>query len=113
VRGLFRSWGFSRSLPDAQLFHAIDCAAGLDFEEVDAAHRGVGCPTLMAWAGDDQLIEASIFKELSEIVPEGPRLDFVEGGHNIQKSMAVEIAEKIVFWMGDSCDLFVRPFRRV
>ena len=58
-------------------------------------------PTLVAWARDDRLIEAEIFDELSPKAPDGPRLPFDTGGHNIQKSQASELADAIVAFMGD------------
>jgi pimeloyl-ACP methyl ester carboxylesterase len=52
-------------------------------------------PTLVAWAMDDPVISMATFRALADAVPPGPRLEFVDGGHNVQKTHAQEIARAI------------------
>ena len=40
-------------------------------------------------------IEAAVFEEHAAKLPAGPRLRWPTGGHNIQKSQAVELAEAL------------------
>ena len=56
-------------------------------------------PCLVAWARDDRLVAPHIIEGLVEVVPEGPRLCFETGGHNLQKTQATEIAEALRCWM--------------
>ncbi len=62
----------------------------------------VAQPSFCAWANDDQVIESDISREVADALPPGPRLEFETGGHNIQKSRAVEIADSLVPWALDA-----------
>ena len=95
LRRGFRMAGFPPVWDDQALLHTLDCAAGIDFDAIDAALGAIRCPTLLAWALDDPLVEPAIGEEISARLPEGPRLSWPEGGHNIQKSHAVEIGEAL------------------
>ena len=53
-------------------------------------------PTLTAWAEDDPFIEKAVLEEHAALLPPGPRLSWREGGHNVQKSQAVELAAALV-----------------
>lgn len=91
----FAQAGFPSYYDDDTLRHTLRCAGGLDFDVVAAAHRALRVPTLVAWAEDDPLIEPAIPLELIDVVPEGPRLRFESGGHNVQKDHAEEIGRAI------------------
>jgi pimeloyl-ACP methyl ester carboxylesterase len=73
-------------------FHSIGAA---DFTELRRAASGPLPPTLLAWAEDDNLVEADIPEELARALPEARRLIFKDGGHNIQKTRAPELAAAI------------------
>ena len=95
TRRLYVAAGFPRSLSDGEIEATSRCAARVDF----AAHgdrvralADAGLQTLVAWAEDDRIVEASISAELAAMAGPGPRLCFPTGGHNIQKTQAVEIA---------------------
>ena len=60
--------------------------------------RAIAAPCLLSWARDDKMIETTIFEELAEAMPKGPRLAFDSGGHAIQKTQAAAIAEAIIAW---------------
>lgn len=55
-------------------------------------------PTLCAWTLDDRIVEPELSREVARSLPDGPRLAFPTGGHNLQKSRAVEIADALVPW---------------
>lgn len=96
LRRGFRMAGFPPVWSNAELLHTLNCAADIDFDRIEAAVSKVVCPTLLAWALDDALVEPAIGEELAAGLPDGPRLSWPEGGHNIQKSHAVELGEGIL-----------------
>ncbi|TMW66802.1 hypothetical protein Poli38472_014114 [Pythium oligandrum] len=55
-------------------------------------------PTFFAWARDDAFMEEEIFLELSEELHPGPRFAFNRGGHNIQKTKATFLADRLLAW---------------
>ncbi len=93
-RGFARA-GFPLTTPDAAIQQSMRIVSRLSFSEVRAAVAGVRCPTLLAWALDDPLVEEAIGLELSAALPDGPRLAFDTGGHNVQKSRAIELGEAL------------------
>ena len=68
---------------------AVDCAR---FRR--AVARGLP-KTLLAYAADDPMIEAEVSAELGLAIPHARVLAFEDGGHNIQKTRAREIAAAI------------------
>ncbi len=96
VRRGFQAVGFPSYYDDKSLRHTLRCAGALDFDEVSRAHRALRIPTLVAWAVDDPLVEPALAEAVAESVPNGPRLSWPEGGHNIQKSHAEELAQAIL-----------------
>ncbi|MBC8073773.1 MAG: hypothetical protein IAG13_35970 [Deltaproteobacteria bacterium] len=65
-----------------------------------AAHRraveSLRVPCFGAWTDDDALVEPEVVMELLAAAPAGPRPRFADGGHNLQKTRASEIAEALV-----------------
>jgi pimeloyl-ACP methyl ester carboxylesterase len=105
VRGLLLPWvrrGYRRrrfpgvdekSADDfARLLHAL---SAVDFELMRAAVRRPLPPALIAYARDDHMIETEIAEELAAAIMGARVLVFDEGGHNIQKTRAVELAAAI------------------
>jgi pimeloyl-ACP methyl ester carboxylesterase len=76
----------------AHLLHAL---SAVDFEVMRAAVRRPLPPTLIAYARDDHMIETEVAEELAAAVPGARVLAFDEGGHNIQKTRAVELGAAI------------------
>jgi pimeloyl-ACP methyl ester carboxylesterase len=66
-----------------------------DFELMRASVRRPLPPTLVAYARDDHLIETSVAEELAAAIPGAHVLAFDEGGHNIQKTRALELGAAI------------------
>jgi 3-oxoadipate enol-lactonase/4-carboxymuconolactone decarboxylase len=76
----------------AHLMHAL---SAVDFEVMRAAVRRPLPPTLIAYARDDHMIETAIAEELTAAIPGAHVLAFDDGGHNIQKTRAVELGAAI------------------
>lgn len=95
----FVKGGFSSSTPYREMLRALFYVGGFSFEVNRTFHSQVTAPMLVSWAEDDVFIEKGISEELAEASQAGPRLAFATGGHNIQKTQAVELAEAIVPWM--------------
>jgi pimeloyl-ACP methyl ester carboxylesterase len=73
-------------------FRAFSAA---DFELMRAVVRRPLPPTLVAYACDDHLIETKVGEELAAALPAARVLAFDDGGHNIQKTRAVELGTAI------------------
>jgi len=97
VRRFFALGGFRR-YPDSELYRTIDCVARTSIDEHAERIRRLTLPTLVAWCEDDSIIQPDIAAELAAACPDGPRLRFVVGGHNPQKTHAVEIGDALVAW---------------
>ncbi|MCB9596461.1 MAG: alpha/beta hydrolase [Sandaracinaceae bacterium] len=97
-RGFARA-GFPASTPEGEMIQCTRVFGSLDFAHNRAAAFGVRAPSLIAWAEDDALVEPAIGLSLSQVLPDGPRLPFATGGHNIQKTRAVELADALRAWM--------------
>lgn len=91
--------GFSRKTPPHEIQRAVDIVARIDFRAIRNAVAALRVPTFFAWAHDDALIEPAISEALAAALPEGPRLAFEQGGHNIQKTHADTLAAALVQWL--------------
>ena len=98
LRSGFRRAGFPTSTPDEALVQSARVFSALSFQDVRDAALAVRAPTLISWAEDDKIVETSIGLSLATALPDGPRLVFDQGGHNIQKTRAVELADALVDW---------------
>ena len=78
---------------------SIHIIGAFDFKHMQENQRRLQTPTFLGWAEDDRLIETEIFEEHAAACPEGPRRNFPTGGHNIQKTQAVEIGEALTTWL--------------
>jgi pimeloyl-ACP methyl ester carboxylesterase len=96
LRVMFRRMGFPAQVTDVELAHTMRCVAALDFQTQVRNTARLAVPTLAAWAEDDPFIERAVFEEHASALPRGPRLSWPIGGHNIQKSQAVELAAALV-----------------
>ncbi len=94
----FKSAGFKR-INALEARRTFDRLAHFEWPRHIEAIRGLQQSTLVCWCDDDYLIEADIVQRMADIVPEGPRLRFETGGHNSQKTHAVELADAIVPWV--------------
>ncbi len=94
-RILYKAVGFPSYLTDEERMYTTLDASANNFEAHGRAVSAITQPLLMAWARDDRLIPVDIFEALEALAPQGPKLRFDEGGHNIQKTHALEIAAAI------------------
>ena len=76
----------------AHLMHAL---SAVDFEVMRAAVRRPLPPALVAYARDDHMIETEVAEDLAAAIPGARVLAFDDGGHNIQKTRAVELGAAI------------------
>ena len=90
---LFAQLGFPPVWTLPQLLHTLDCAAALDFPAWANVISQLSLPTAVLWAEDDAIIPPAISRALADAAPQGPRIAFATGGHNIQKHHACELAE--------------------
>ena len=95
--GFVRS-GFPKSVPDSAYVETMHMVAGIDFHRHRKHLEQMDAPCMVAWADDDPLVETSISMGLAAAANPGPRPSFSEGGHNLQKTMAVELAEHLKRW---------------
>ncbi|MFN8184918.1 MAG: alpha/beta hydrolase [Candidatus Nanopelagicales bacterium] len=100
IRRLYRLQGFPNYLTDDERAYALLDAAAFDFSDHRANLAGMRAPTMVTWADDDPVISPETFRALAACVPPGPQLAFADGGHNVQKTHAVGIAEAIAGFVG-------------
>jgi pimeloyl-ACP methyl ester carboxylesterase len=99
MRTAYKRAGFSASTPDEAIRATQRIFSQSSFPDVMRAVREVRCPSFLAWAEDDSFVESTIGLELGSLLPSGPRIAFPDGGHNVQKSRAIELADAIAKWM--------------
>jgi pimeloyl-ACP methyl ester carboxylesterase len=101
-RRLIARIGFRGPYTDVELVHLLRCADALDFGRAVRAIervRSQQTPSAVFWCDDDPLVEPDISRELAEALPAGPRASWPTGGHNPQKTHAVEIADALLPWL--------------
>lgn len=91
--------GFGR-VSRAQAVHTVHCVAGTSFGLVERCASDLRVPTLLAWARDDRVVEPAIGEELYWRCPPGPRIAYPDGGHDLPRSRAPELADALVQWLG-------------
>ena len=90
-----RRIGFPPSTPPSEVAQTMRILAAFDFAPVERALASLRVPTLTAFCDDDPFIEPEIQEELGARVPAGPRLRWPEGGHNVQKTHAAQLADAL------------------
>jgi pimeloyl-ACP methyl ester carboxylesterase len=101
-RAAYRAGGFPSFLTDDELTMTTLDSGAADFGGYRAALRAARAPTLVAWARDDRQVPARNSAALHALVGAGPRIEFASGGHNIQKTRAVELGRMIRSFCGPS-----------
>jgi pimeloyl-ACP methyl ester carboxylesterase len=79
----------------ADFAHLLQALSAVDFELMRAAVRRPLPPALIAYARDDHMIETEVAEELAAAVPGARVHAFEDGGHNIQKTRAMELGAAI------------------
>jgi len=85
----------AETLDAATLGLHLRAAAATDFPRIRRAVAGPLPPTLLAYARDDHMVETWISEELARALPAARILVFDEGGHNLQKTRALELGTAI------------------
>lgn len=99
-RSAYRSAGFPSFLTDEELACTTLDSGQADFGSYRAALVASRLPTLIAYALDDRQVPSRNSAALHRCAGPGPRVAFATGGHNIQKSRAVELAGFIHAFLG-------------
>lgn len=94
----FKSFGF-KGVTAREVRRTMEILSKFRFPEQRARASRVSAPTFVAWTGDDRVIESEIVEELQRALPDGPRIAFESGGHNLQKTRAVELVDELDDWM--------------
>jgi pimeloyl-ACP methyl ester carboxylesterase len=102
ARGQYRRRGFPgvEQMTTGDIARHFRAIAALDFERQRRLVAGPLPPTLIAYAHDDRMVESWISEELAAALPHARVLAFDEGGHNIQKTRAAELARAIKDCLG-------------
>lgn len=102
VPQVFARLGFPRGVPADVLLHCLHLAARVDVPAHAERVRTLPMSTLVAWTEDDRLIAPDISRELADQAPAGPRHSWPDGGHFLLKTRAVELADALVDWVGET-----------
>lgn len=97
---IFARSGFPSYLSDDERIYSSLDAGAKNFTTHAHNLEQMRQPTLVAWAKDDRVIPPRFIEPLVARVPKGPRLCFEKGGHNIQKTQAIEIAQAVSRMLG-------------
>ncbi len=91
--------GFSKYLEPDEILRMLELLEHFSFVDYRAQILDVEVPAWVAHAADDPFIEYSIVEELVAALGK-PRFHLLaEGGHNIQKTMAVELNQALKAWI--------------
>ena len=105
IRPAMELAGFRKGASNGTVVTSLQGAANIRFAQHGETLRSLNKPTFVAWAQDDRVVEPRVSEAVVKIAPAGPRLHFDKGGHNIQKTRAVEIAETLCPWMHEQVGL--------
>ncbi len=109
LRQAYQRIGFPDSIPDSALVHTIHIIGTIRFTQIRETQKLLTAPTFLSWAEDDRFIEKEVFQEHEKLCPKGPRLVFPKGGHNIQKTHAIELGEALTSWLHELFDFHQDP----
>jgi len=105
LKGGMTRAGFSKYLETDEIIRMLALLDNFEFDDYARQLFEVEVPAFVAHATDDPFIEYSIVEELVRRLGK-PRFHILaSGGHNIQKTMAVELNEALKTWiMAQSTD---------
>ncbi|MCB9594657.1 MAG: alpha/beta fold hydrolase [Sandaracinaceae bacterium] len=90
--------GYSKRLSEAEQVWALRLCARQDPARFERTMRALDKPVLVAWAEDDPSVEPKVSRALIACVNDPEVVRFAKGGHNLQASQAVELADALVRW---------------
>lgn len=99
ARALYLAAGFPKSTSDLVLRHTLERVVGGSIAELERGLQRLRLPTMVAFTEDDHLVSREGSETLYWRCPSGPRIAFGTGGHNLQKTRAVELADAIAHWI--------------
>jgi len=99
IRWGFERAGFPKGIALESIRQSIHIVVELDFDRQISNAELMQCPCLVAWSDDDTFIDSDISQELARGCPPGPRLNFIDGTHYIQKTQSMEIAASLCEWL--------------
>ncbi len=91
-----RMAGFPSSITVDEVARCIAVISRFSHAEHRDAVERLRVPCFGAWTDDDPFVEPEVIAELLAAAPEGPRVRFDDGGHNLQKTRAIELADALV-----------------
>lgn len=94
-----RAAGFPSSVTVPEVARCLAVLARFSFADHRRAVERLTMPCFGAWTEDDPFVEPEVIEELLAAAPDGPRLRFDRGGHNLQKTCSVEIAGALSPWL--------------
>lgn len=106
-RAGLRATGFPSSVTIAHVARTLDVLGAFRFEDHARAVASLRVPVFAAWTEDDAFVEPEVVRELCAAAPSGVRIGFATGGHNLQKTQAVEIADALVAFARECRDTAV------
>lgn len=83
------------SMTAADFAFQLHLASRVDFPGIGRMVARITRPSLVIWSEDDHLVEAACSVALADALGTGQRLAFPTGGHNLQKTRAVEVADAV------------------
>lgn len=97
LRAIYRRLRFpgAQAMTAAAFSVQMRAIGAVDFSRFRAAAAFAPVRTLLAFAHDDHMLPAAISEDLARAIPHARVLAFAEGGHNIQKTKAWELAAAI------------------
>ncbi len=96
-RKIYRRMGFPNAdtLTTHELRVDLANVMAIDFFAARRRAAAVRARALVAWAEDDRLVEPEIGQKLAVVIPDAQTAAYPTGGHNIQKTRARELSERI------------------
>lgn len=89
-----------RGVTESDARRVIDCLNNWSWERHSENASLITHSSLCVWCKDDPLIEPEIVEHFAKVL-EAETLIFSTGGHNPQKTQAIEIAQRVNAWLGD------------
>lgn len=100
-RLLLRAGGFPSSMTPADVRRTLDVLSAFEFGMHRDAVARLEVPSFAAWTLDDPFVEPAVVNELCDASAARVRMPFATGGHNLQKTQAVELAAALADFVGD------------
>lgn len=103
--------GFPKHVKKDEIVWTSQRVAHLNWNQFASQVKSITCPVMFAYATDDKLFEAAVFRELADALKSRKQpssggnaivstiFEYQDGGHNIQKTKAAELGAEIKNWL--------------